>query len=44
MTVSAAASIVGLCVPVRFLIGLGIGVIMLGTAIVYLSLRKVSIN
>ncbi len=40
MTAGVVASIVGLCVPVRFLIGLGIGVIMLGTAIVYLSLRK----
>lgn len=40
MAAGAAAAIVGLCVPVRLLIGLGIGVIMLGSAIVYANLRR----
>lgn len=33
-----AAAITGLCVPVKFLIGLGIGVLMLGAAIVYTAI------
>lgn len=34
-----AAAIVGICVPVKFLIGLGIGVIMLGSAVTYLGIN-----
>lgn len=40
MALGFAAAIVGLCVPVRFLIGLGIGVFMLGTALYYVNMRK----
>lgn len=36
----AVTSIVGLCVPVRFMIGLGIGVILLGAATAYASLPR----
>lgn len=32
-------SIVGLCIPLNFLVGLGIGVIMIGSAVVYLALK-----
>ena len=38
MALGCAAAIVGLCVPVKFLLGLGIGVFMLGTAFVYMSI------
>ncbi len=37
-----AAAITGVCVPVKFLIGLGIGVLMLGAAIVYASISRSS--
>lgn len=35
-----AAAIVGICVPVYFLIGVGIGVMMLGSALVYVMLER----
>lgn len=34
------ASIVGICVPVRFMIGLGIGVLMLGATVVYTAINR----
>lgn len=34
------ASIVGICVPVRFLIGLGIGVLMLGATVAYTAINR----
>lgn len=40
MAIGCAAAIVGLCVPVKFLLGLGIGVFMLGTAFVYMSITR----
>lgn len=40
MAAGAATSIVGLCVPVAFMVGLGIGVIMLGSAIAYANIRR----
>lgn len=40
MILGVAAAIVGLCVPVKFLLGLGIGVFMLGTALLYTNLIK----
>lgn len=40
MALGAATSIVGLCVPVRFMIGLGIGIILLGIALVYINLHN----
>lgn len=33
-------TIVGICVPVRFMIGLGIGIFMLGTAVAYLNVER----
>lgn len=38
MALGCAAAIVGLCVPVKFLLGLGIGVFMLGTALLYMQI------
>lgn len=35
MALGAAAVIVSLCVPMKFLLGIGIGVIMLGSAVGY---------
>lgn len=35
-----AAAIVGICLPVYFLIGVGIGVMMLGSALVYVMLER----
>lgn len=40
MALGCAAAIVGLCVPVKFLLGLGIGIFMLGTAFVYINIRS----
>lgn len=40
MILGCAAAIVGLCVPVKFLLGLGIGVFMLGTALLYVNLSN----
>lgn len=40
MAAGLATSIVGLCVPVRFMIGLGIGVIMLGSAVAYTTVTR----
>lgn len=40
MILGAVTSIVGLCVPVRFMIGLGIGVILLGAATAYAALPR----
>ena len=39
MILGCAAAIVGLCVPVKFLLGLGIGVFMLGTALLYININ-----
>ena len=35
-----AGAIVGLCVPVGFLLGLGIGVFLLGTVLLYTGMKK----
>lgn len=40
MALGAAAAITALCVPVKFLLGLGIGVFLLGTAVTYMTLVK----
>lgn len=40
MVLGCAAAIVGLCVPVKFLLGIGIGVFMIGTAVVYINIRR----
>ncbi|MDE6006181.1 MAG: hypothetical protein K2G67_01325 [Muribaculaceae bacterium] len=40
MALGIVASIVGICVPVRFLIGLGIGVLMLGLAVTYSAIPR----
>lgn len=40
MILGAAASIVGICIPVNFLIGVGIGVILLGSVITVSGLRN----
>lgn len=40
MILGCAAAIVGLCVPVKFLLGLGIGIFMLGTALTYINIRN----
>lgn len=42
MILGAACSIVGICTGVKFMIGLGIGVIMLGSAIVYSGIPRSS--
>ncbi|MCM1369180.1 MAG: hypothetical protein NC204_02280 [Candidatus Amulumruptor caecigallinarius] len=39
IALGAVAAIVGLCVSVSFMIGIGIGVFMIGTAVTYMSLR-----
>lgn len=40
MALGAAAAITALCVPVKFLLGLGIGIFLLGTAVTYMTLMK----
>lgn len=40
MALGAAAAITALCVPVKFLLGLGIGIFLLGTAVTYMTLVK----
>lgn len=40
MFIGAAGAITGLFVPVKFLLGLSIGVMMLGIAVVYMNIRK----
>lgn len=40
MLLGLVTSIVGLCIPVRFMIGLGIGVLMLGAGIIYVSINQ----
>lgn len=40
MALGCAAAIVGICVPVNFLIGVGIGVFMLGSAWLYMNLPR----
>lgn len=40
MALGAAAAIVALCVPLRFLLGIGIGVVMIGSAVTYLNIRS----
>lgn len=40
LALGCAAAIVGLCVPVKFLLGLGIGVFLLGTAVVYMNIAR----
>lgn len=35
------ASIVGICVPVRFMIGFGIGVLMLGATVMYTAINRI---
>lgn len=44
MAAGAVAAIVGLCVPVKFLLGLGIGVFLLGTAITYMALVRPAVT
>lgn len=40
MILGVATAVVGICVPVGFMIGLGVGVIMLGLAITYMALPR----
>lgn len=40
MALGIVASIVAICIPVRFLIGLGIGVLMLGLAVTYSAIPR----
>lgn len=40
MALGAAAAITALCVPVKFLLGLGLGIFLLGTAVTYMTLVK----
>lgn len=40
MALGCAAAIVGICVPVNFLIGLGIGVLMVGAAALYMNIQS----
>lgn len=40
MAAGIASAIVGICIPIRFLIGLSIGVIMLGSAVVYSAIPR----
>ena len=40
IAIGFAASVTGVCLPVNFLTGVGIGVLMLGTAMVYASLPR----
>ncbi len=35
MAVGVAAAVVGICVSLKFLLGVGIGVVMLGSALAY---------
>lgn len=42
MALGAAAAIVALCVPISFLLGVGIGVIMLGIALAYAAIPRPS--
>ena len=39
LALGAATAIVGICVPPKFLIGLGIGVLLLGSAVTYTSIK-----
>ena len=39
MLLGVAAAIVAVCIPLRFLIGLGIGVFMLGSVVTYLAIK-----
>lgn len=40
MILGCAAAIVGLCIPVKFLLGLGIGVFMVGSFFLYSTLKN----
>ena len=40
MLAGAAAAITALCVPVTFLLGVGIGIILLGIALTYAALPR----
>lgn len=40
MLIGAIAAIVGICIPIKFMIGLGIGVLMLGSTVVYTAINR----